>query len=87
MIQNEGNTTPSVAHKAPGKPPCDEPMKVAILTASGPGVDSETAMNERKSSSVSQPYPNTFSRIREIIPYPPPNDTAPISRKVRNSRK
>ena len=55
MMKNEGNTTPSVAISAPGKPPCDDPIKVAILIASGPGVDSETATKLRNSASVSQP--------------------------------
>ena len=55
MMKNEGSTTPIVAISAPGKPPCDEPIKVAILIASGPGVDSETATKLRNSASVSQP--------------------------------
>ena len=55
MMKNEGSTTPSVAISAPGKPPCDDPIKVAILIASGPGVDSETATKLRNSASVSQP--------------------------------
>lgn len=42
--EKDGRTTPSVAQSAPGTPPCDAPMKVAMLTASGPGVDSDTAM-------------------------------------------
>ena len=78
MIINDGNTTPSVARIAPRKPPCDEPTKVAILTAIGPGVDSATAIIFSSSSSVSQPCIKTFSRIREIIPYPPPKENAPI---------
>ena len=60
-------------------------MKVAILTASGPGVDSATAMKLRNSSSVSQAFSSTVSRMSEIMPYPPPKDTAPIFRKVRKS--
>ena len=55
MMKKEGSTTPSVAISAPGKPPCDDPIKVAILIASGPGVDSETATKLRNSASVSQP--------------------------------
>ena len=43
-------------------------MKVAILMASGPGVDSDTAMKLRNSPSVSQPCPKTVSRTSEIIP-------------------
>ena len=45
-----------------------EPMKVAMLTASGPGVDSDTAMKLRNSASESQPWSRTFSRMREIMP-------------------
>ena len=78
MIKNDGNTTPNVARSAPKKPPCDEPMKVAILTAIGPGVDSATAIILSISSSVSQPYIKTFSLINDIIPYPPPKENAPI---------
>ena len=78
MIINDGNTTPSVARSAPRKPPCDEPTKVAILTAIGPGVDSATAIILSISSSVSQPYIKTFSLINDIIPYPPPKENAPI---------
>ena len=43
-------------------------MKVAMLTASGPGVDSDTAMKLRNSLSVSQPCESTVSRTSEIIP-------------------
>ena len=68
MITKDGSTTPSVAHSAPQKPPCEAPMKVAILMASGPGVDSDTAMKLRNSPSVSQPCPKTVSRTSEIIP-------------------
>ena len=53
-IKNAGSTTPSVARNAPKNPPCDEPIKVAIFTAIGPGVDSATAIKSRSSDSVSQ---------------------------------
>ena len=53
---------------APQKPPCDEPTNVAIFTASGPGVDSETAIKLKNSDSVSQPLDRTVSRTREIMP-------------------
>jgi len=43
-------------------------MKVAIFTASGPGVDSDTAIKLRNSLSVSQPWPSTTSRTSEIMP-------------------
>lgn len=85
IITSEGNTTPRVAINPPMKPACDEPTKVAMFTASGPGVDSDTAIKFTNSSSLSQPKVRTFSRIMDIIPYPPPNDTAPISRKMRKS--
>ena len=38
MMKKDGRTTPSVAQSAPSTPPCDAPMKVAMLTASGPGL-------------------------------------------------
>ena len=66
--RNDGSTTPSVATSAPQKPPCDEPTNVAIFTASGPGVDSETAIKLKNSDSVSQPLDRTVSRTREIMP-------------------
>ena len=84
-MTNEGSTTPSVETSAPIRPACEEPMNVAILTASGPGVDSDTAMKFRNSVSVSQPLDSTVSRTSDTMPYPPPNDTAPIIRKLRNS--
>ena len=68
MMTNEGSTTPSVETSAPVKPACDEPMNVAILTASGPGVDSDTAMKFRNSSSASQPLESTVSRISDTMP-------------------
>ena len=40
IIINEGKTTPSVATNAPKNPPSEYPIKVAILIAIGPGVDS-----------------------------------------------
>ena len=68
MMPKDGSTTPSVAHSAPAKPACEEPIKVAMFTASGPGVDSDTAMKLRNSASVSQPWPSTPSRTSEIMP-------------------
>ena len=44
--------------------PCDEPTNVAIFTASGPGVDSETAIKLKNSDSVSQPLDRTVPRTR-----------------------
>lgn len=43
IIKNDGNTTPSVATNEPRIPPSVEPIKVAIFTARGPGVDSPNA--------------------------------------------
>ena len=68
MMTNEGNTTPRVASSAPKNPPCDEPIKVAIFTAIGPGVDSATAMKLINSSSVSHPLARQSSLISEIMP-------------------
>ena len=68
MIINEGKTTPSVARSAPKIPPCEEPTKVAIFTAIGPGVDSATAIKFKSSLSVSQAFARQSSRIKEIIP-------------------
>lgn len=44
MTINDGKTTPRVAQKAPKNPACDDPIKVAILIANGPGVTSLTAI-------------------------------------------
>ena len=60
IIKNDGNTTPSVATNEPRIPPCVEPIKVAIFTARGPGVDSDTAIKFRNSFSVSQPLKAPF---------------------------
>lgn len=43
MMIKDGSTTPKVAMKEPRSPPWDAPIKVAIFTAIGPGVDSDTA--------------------------------------------
>ena len=43
-------------------------IAVAMFTASGPGVDSDTAIKLRNSLSVSQPCPSTVSRTSEIMP-------------------
>ena len=40
MITNEGRVMPTVANKAPSRPFCLKPTKVAAFTAIGPGVDS-----------------------------------------------
>ena len=53
--------------------------------ASGPGVDSETAMKFKNSLSVSQPFEMTVSLTRETIPYPPPKERAQIIKKFRNN--
>ena len=68
MMKNEGSTTPSVAQNAPAAPACEAPMNVAILMASGPGVDSDTAIKLKNCVSSSQPWRSTFSRMREIMP-------------------
>ena len=68
IIKNDGNTTPSVATNEPRIPPSVEPIKVAIFTARGPGVDSDTAIKFRNSFSVSQPLESTVSRTSETIP-------------------
>ena len=75
IIMKDGRTTPSVARNEPRMPPYVEPINVAILTASGPGVDSETAIKFKNSLSVSQPFEMTVSLTRETIPYPPPKST------------
>ena len=46
MMIKDGRITPDVAHNAPNIPPFLIPIKVAILTASGPGVLSLTASAE-----------------------------------------
>ena len=67
IIKNDGNTTPSVATNEPRIPPCVEPIKVAIFTARGPGVDSDTAIKFRNSFSVSQPL-EMIHRFFESLP-------------------
>ena len=54
MMIKDGSTTPKVAMKEPRSPPWDVPIKVAIFTAIGPGVDSDTATIFKKSDSESQ---------------------------------
>ena len=81
----DGRTTSSVARNEPRMPPCAEPINVAILTASGQGVDSETAIKFKNSLSVSQPFEMTVSHTKETIPYPPPKVKAPIIKKFRNN--
>ena len=49
IITNEGNTTPRVAINPPAKPACDEPTKVAMFTASGPGDRKSTRLNSSHS--------------------------------------
>lgn len=65
---NDGKTTPVVAKSDPKIPPCVEPIKVAIFIASGPGVDSETAIKFINSLSDSQPFDKTVSCTSETIP-------------------
>ena len=83
ITKNDGRITPIVATSAPKNPPTDEPTKVATFTARGPGVDSATATKSRNAASVSQPFVITVSFMSAIIPKPPPNETAPILRKLR----
>ena len=77
----DGRTTPSVSRNEPRMPPCVEPTNVSILTSSGPGVDSETAMKFKNSLSVSRTFEMTVSLTRETILYPPPNVKASIFKK------
>lgn len=87
IIMKDGNTTPTVATRAPKIPAWDDPTKVAILTAMGPGVDSDTAIKFIISDSVNQPFDKQSSLIKDIIAYPPPNETTPIFKKVKNNSK
>ena len=57
----DGKTIPSVAINAPKIPPCDDPTKVAIFTAIGPGVDSAIAIILSNSLSVNHPDPTQVS--------------------------
>ena len=57
-----------LASSAPASPACDAPTNVAMLTASGPGVDSDTATRFKNSVSVSQLLRRTVSEITEIMP-------------------
>ncbi len=81
IMTKAGSITPNVATSAPRKPACEDPMNVAMLTARGPGVDSETAIKLTNWLSDIQLFARTVSRTIEIMPYPPPNDTAPIIKK------
>ena len=61
IITKEGITIPSVAIKEPRIPPCEEPMKVAILIAIGPGVDAENIESSENSNT------NENTELEEII--------------------
>ena len=84
-MTNDGSTTPSVASTAPSIPPVFIPTKVAIFTASGPGVLSLSATKSTSSDYESQPCCSASYCIMAIIEYPPPKVNAPIFRKIRNS--
>lgn len=87
IIINEGNTTPKVERTAPKNPPVLKPINVLILTANGPGVDSEIPINSKSSSLVAQEYFKIYSFIRGIIAYPPPIVKKPILKNVINNVK
>ena len=55
IIKNDGNATPTVAHKAPGIPAFSIPIYVEILMAKGPGVLSLTAIKSTNSRDVIHP--------------------------------
>lgn len=82
IIKKDGKITPSVATSEPKMPPSSAPTNVAIFTATGPGVDSDTARMFMNCSSVSQPFKIAVSLTKEIIAYPPPNESAPIAKKL-----
>ena len=78
---------PRVAQRDPKKPPSFAPTKVAMFMAIGPGVDSATAIISISVSSLIHPFESIVSRMMEIMAYPPPNENAPILKKVKNKRR
>ena len=87
IIINDGKITPSVARKEPKIPACEDPIKVAIFIATGPGVLSATAIKFNISELVSQPCAKTSSVSNGIIAYPPPNVNKPSLKKVKNKSR
>ena len=87
IIIKEGITTPIVETIAPNSPACLVPMKVAILMANEPGVDSQIAIKSINSLDVSQLLFMAISWMMDIIPYPPPKDIVPINKKFKNNFK
>ena len=63
ITSSAGRTTPSVAQAAPARPACVLPTKVAMFTAMGPGVDSQTPINRTSVCSSSQPRERASCRI------------------------
>ena len=60
--------TPMVAIAPPSIPPCEVPIKVAMLIAMGPGVDSAMPIKSSSWASLSQSLARTVSFIIAIIP-------------------
>ena len=83
----DGKTTPIVAQSAPRTPDISIPVKVAILTANGPGVLSDIAIKSNSISFPIQPFAVISLIIRGIIAWPPPIVNSPILKKVQNNSK
>lgn len=93
IIKKDGKTTPRVATNAPKSPPCEEPIKVAILTAIDPGVDSETAVTEQISIAAItvhriQTFIQFFSKVFNIwIPVDSILERQPLPEAVESTQK
>ena len=84
VAKSAGISLPKVAIIAPSMPKLLYPIKVAILIAKGPGVDSDIAIKLDKSL-ISNPKLVASSLISGIIEYPPPKVNSPILKKVKNN--
>lgn len=87
MLKKAGKQIAKVARNAPNTPPSLYPTKEAILTPSEPGVASDIPTISKNSSADSQLWFITSSLIKDIIPYPPPKEKAPIFKKTKNKTK
>ena len=85
MMTKEGSTTPTVAAKEPASPACEAPIKVAMFTASGPGVDSDNAIKLKNSLSVNHTWYNTTSRTSENHKETPPPQVEETLRRARKA--
>lgn len=84
--KNEGINIPMVAKIAPGIPFNKYPIKVAVVNT-GPGVNCPMATASNNCSIVNNPYLSINSASKNANnTYPLPYNTAPIFKKIRNSK-